>query len=377
MRRVLFMPFLQISSGHHHVADGIMEYLKGLEEEFECEKVDILSYTYGAAEKLVSSAYLKWIHTFPDFYSWLYNRSAIKTRPNQKKAYRLFKLLFLWRMTKLIEEKKPDLIICTHALPSFLLNEMKLKKSHTIPVINVYTDYFMNEIWGTEAIDYHFVPSKEINEELIRKGVNPEQIHVTGIPVHPHIMKHTSRVKNRPMYSVLISGGNLGAGAIKTLIQNLKPSGQIQYSVLCGKNEKLYQFLEQLHDPLIKAFPYISSKKEISSLYDEADAIITKPGGVTISECLLKKIPIFVYHALPGQEEVNFQFLMKKGLAYQLKDWEKKGQVEIQILEVLQSEQQKEQLQKQLRQYHAELTSVDLTEILTKVLAKLQNEKKG
>ncbi|MET3695740.1 UDP-N-acetylglucosamine:LPS N-acetylglucosamine transferase [Bacillus oleivorans] len=376
MKRVLFMPFLRISSGHHHVADGIIKYLEEMEEEFDCEKVDILSYTYGPVEKLVSLTYLKWIHSFPDFYSWLYRQAAIKTKPDQKRAYRLFKLLFLSRMRKLIAEKKPDVIICTHALPSFLLNELKTKKIHSIPVMNVYTDYFINQIWGTDTIDYHLVPSREIMEELVNKGVNPEQIHVTGIPVHPHIRRNQTIQETKTDFSVLISGGNLGAGALKTLIQKLQPSGRIRYLVLCGKNEKLYQFIDQLNHPKIRALPYISSKLEISMFYDEADAIITKPGGVTVSECLMKKIPIFIYHALPGQEEVNFQFLIKKGLAFELRDWEKEGKVEKHILAVLQSKQQLEQLYKQVNQYHAELAGDDFSDILKAVLSKMNEEKR-
>ena len=51
-------------------------------------------------------------------------------------------------------------------------------------------------------------------------------------------------------------------------------------------------------------------------LYDQVDAIVTKPGGVTISEALWKRIPIFVYSALPGQEQFNQQYLTTQGLVY-------------------------------------------------------------
>ena len=43
---------------------------------------------------------------------------------------------------------------------------------------------------------------------------------------------------------------------------------------------------------------------------------MTKPGGVTISEALWKRIPIFVYSALPGQEQVNLEYLTAQGLVY-------------------------------------------------------------
>ncbi|USK35859.1 hypothetical protein LIT25_11480 [Bacillus sp. F19] len=65
MIKVLFLPFLQISSGHHHVADGMIESLSRKNGLFDCEKVDILSYRFGKIEALVSSIYLKWIHLFP------------------------------------------------------------------------------------------------------------------------------------------------------------------------------------------------------------------------------------------------------------------------------------------------------------------------
>jgi UDP-N-acetylglucosamine:LPS N-acetylglucosamine transferase len=88
----------------------------------------------------------------------------------------------------------------------------------SIPVINVYTDYFINQIWGIEAIDYHFVPSRELKEYLISRGIESERILVTGIPIHPLLKTGTSEPKKRRTYSILISGGNLGAGSIKTFV---------------------------------------------------------------------------------------------------------------------------------------------------------------
>ncbi len=51
-------------------------------------------------------------------------------------------------------------------------------------------------------------------------------------------------------------------------------------------------------------------------LYEQAHAIITKPGGVTLSEALCKRLPIFTHSALPGQEEINKQYLLAKNLIF-------------------------------------------------------------
>ncbi|MDQ0218912.1 UDP-N-acetylglucosamine:LPS N-acetylglucosamine transferase [Peribacillus cavernae] len=72
------------------------------------------------------------------------------------------------------------------ALPSYLLNYLKEIEELTIPVINLYTDYFIHQLWGIQHIDYHFVTSREMKEFLKQKGIKDEQIFVNGCPKgHP------------------------------------------------------------------------------------------------------------------------------------------------------------------------------------------------
>jgi processive 1,2-diacylglycerol beta-glucosyltransferase len=56
----------------------------------------------------------------------------------------------------------------------------------------------------------------------------------------------------------------------------------------------------------------------MNDLYDQIDAILTKPGGVTISESLFKRKPIMIYDALPGQEEINLKQLKDLSLVFHL-----------------------------------------------------------
>ena len=56
----------------------------------------------------------------------------------------------------------------------------------------------------------------------------------------------------------------------------------------------------------------------MNALYNESQAIITKPGGVTLSEALYKRLPIFIHSSLPGQEEINKEYLLSKKLIYEL-----------------------------------------------------------
>ncbi|ASN06444.1 MGDG synthase family glycosyltransferase [Virgibacillus necropolis] len=366
MFRILFMPLLQIPSGHHHVADSIKVQLNQSADDYHCEEVELLSYSYGNLETLISSAYLQWIHRLPRLYSQIYKYAAVKEKRTNKRFY-LYEWLFLKKVQRLIEQTKPDLIICTHSLPSCIIQQLKKRNLWSGPVINVYTDYFINNLWGVDSINYHFVPSLDVKNELITRGIKAHQTFVTGIPIDPLFRNVTPTHKEANRFTVLVSGGNMGAGSIQKLLNRLNPSGSILYKVLCGKNEILLHYIERLNHSHIKPLPYVSSKKEMNQLYDEADAIITKPGGVTVTESLWKKLPIFVYEALPGQEEINLHYLKSQGLIFDLQNSSATINVEDKITDILINGLS--QFNKRLDTFYDCVESNDVSKIIKTILS--------
>lgn len=314
MRKFLLLPFMQIPSGHHQVADALKTYITEIDSSIEIKKVDIFHFTSPIGEKMVTSLYLKTIKSLPSFYSWLYKSNACKNYSLDKRLP-FYELFFIRKMKELINVEKPDAIICTHCLPSYLINLLKAKEDFPIPTVNAYTDYFINNVWGIRHIDYHLVPSIKVKKFLEMSGVSSKKIAVTGIPVERLFVSRKQSINNGSLYHVLVSGGNMGVGAIERLFASNKLSGKIKYFVLCGKNDQLFYELKMRNNPLIIPLSYISSRKEMNELYDQMDLILTKPGGVTVSECLMKKVPIYLLDSLPGQEEMNRDFLLESGLA--------------------------------------------------------------
>ena len=48
---------------------------------------------------------------------------------------------------------------------------------------------------------------------------------------------------------------------------------------------------------------------------DASDCIISKPGGLTTSEALAKRLPMIIVNPIPGQEKRNTEFLLNSGAA--------------------------------------------------------------
>lgn len=319
MKKILIFPLLRMPSGHHKVADTIANYLEtNASEPIICKKIDLLSSWNPTVEKVVTSTYLRWIHIFPKSYAWVYKRMAYST--DTKRSYKkYYEHLFLNKMKEIIAEENPDLIVCTHGFPSYLLSRLKMRNECQIPIINVYTDFFINDIWGRTGIEYHFVPNESIKEKMLQEAeMNPQHIYVTGIPINKQFYEVKRRQKpNKAGLNILLSGGSAGVGDIEKILEQTVDE-QVKYTILCGKNEHLYMKLQRMNKVNIRPLPYISSAEKMDEIYDGVDAVITKPGGATVSESLAKKLPIFIHSVLPGQEEINLKVLQENKLVHVL-----------------------------------------------------------
>lgn len=346
--KILFLPLFRMPSGHHRVADAVISLIKNKTDKVECKKVDILSYSSPFLERAVTDLYLKWIRLIPETYDWAYKHFAY-TKSHTHRSFKGLEPFFLNRLQKLLDIEQPDVVICTHGFPSLLMSRLKSRGLIEVPVINVYTDFFVNDIWGREGIDYHFVPTQEVRDRLVNDyQLSEASILVTGIPVHQTFLHKSQAPKNPGRRTILVAGGSSGLGDMAGLMQKTNPEAGIHYRILCGKNKALYNQIINLNLDHVEAFPYISSREEMNELYDQADAIVTKPGGVTMSEVFHKKVPVFVHSALPGQEYINLQILKEKGLVQEVQSGD---QLEAQLLSFLDNEVSQERWKKAVSHY--------------------------
>lgn len=318
MKKVLLLPLLNsMPSGHHQVADAVCESIYENSEEIECKKLDILSEWNHRIEQEIVKFYLGWIRRFPKSYAWIYRQFAYRSK--SERPQRVYQILFMKKVKDILRREKPDLIICTHGFPSLFINRLKESGECNVPAVNIYTDFFINDVWGRSHIDYHLVPSVKIKKELSAKyHVDSNRIFVTGIPISGKFLERNRCENGEPAepFQILLSGGSVGLGNLAEMLKEEAGELDCRVKVLCGANKKLYEEINRIPGDFAEAYPYIASKEEMNRIYENSDAIISKPGGVTISEAIRKDLPIFISSALPGQEQINLQLLNGMGLVF-------------------------------------------------------------
>jgi processive 1,2-diacylglycerol beta-glucosyltransferase len=87
-----------------------------------------------------------------------------------------------------------------------------------------------------------------------------------------------------------------------------------EVAVLCGRNKKLFESLSGVKN--IRPYEYTET---VDVFMDAADVLLTKPGGITSSEALSKRVPIVFTCPIPGGEDRNAAFISSLGAAVSAK----------------------------------------------------------
>ena len=347
-KKVLIMS-ASTGGGHNRAARAIKEELTNKSIDgitIDCEIIDSLKIVNGTMDKLISRGYEKSAKYTPKAWGGVYKltESNLISR-NEFKDNPLTSLISR-KLKKLIEVKKPDLIIGTHPFPMIALSTLRkhsqLSKNNDLstftesfhkyyqnldipPLITVLTDYTTHSAYIQNEIDYYIAGHEYVKELLIEDGIEAEKIKPYGIPVEKSFLTNRSRETvlselnlDPNKFTVLLMGGSFGAGSIKdTLSELISIDRDFQIIVITGRNKSLKEKLEKnlmSHEQSIdKNICVLGFTDKMNDLLSAVDILVSKPGGLTTTESLLKEVPMIVPYFIPGQEEENLDFLSNCG----------------------------------------------------------------
>lgn len=311
-----------IGAGHVKAAEALCSTFREMYPEGEAFHLDFLKYCGPKFSKLIEESYYFITKNMAGVYRFLYDfmdRPESITKRNQV-------LLALRKYRKLVGEYKPDLILSTYFFPASVISYYY----EQIPIPNgvVITDYEAHPMWVYSNVNRYFVAHRDMLRELGDLGVPEEKVRVTGIPVRPEFgltpdPAELRREKNIPRdipVLLVMSGGN----AIGPLCEILKVlnevDGEFYTIVITGKNEKVRRELEASRGSFRRDLRILGFVEDMHKWMYLADLLVSKAGGLTVSEALAVGLPMLVIKPTPGQEEANTRFLLRNEAGFYLQN---------------------------------------------------------
>ena len=300
--------------GHYMAASAIADHLKLARPNATIEVIDWFQYVFPHLS-LPGYRLFGWmVQHAQNFYNERYCRLENKRTEFKPQV----PALMFWRFRHLLREKQPDLIIATLPLCSQTVCYYREKTGSRVPLITCVTDITAHSEWVHQETDAYMVGSELVKQGLIKKGVPSGRITVTGIPVNPRFDEPrepsfapedmtASSFTGTPKKKLLIMGGGLGmlptAPGFYQYLESQADS--LETTIITGRNQSLMHRLRAAY-PSLRVMGYVN---DIPAYMKEADAIVTKPGGITTFEAIHSETPIFAWNPGLRQEVYNGDFL--------------------------------------------------------------------
>ena len=322
---------LSVSAGAGHVraAEALVAAAAIHHPGVEVVHIDVMELVPRLFRKVYAESYVDVVNRHPALWGYLYH-TADRARPDSTltRVRCGIEGLNTRGLVKKLEQLAPDVVICTHFLPAQILSRLIAKGRFTKPVWVVVTDFDIHALWVHPHLTGYCAAAEEIAWRMRERGLADTRIEVTGIPIMPAFGEARSRKAcaaeagiNPARPTLLVMSGGLGVGAIDQLCERiLGIPGDHQVIALAGRNVALLDRLKEIataHPG--RLFPQ-GFTRTIERLMACADLALTKPGGLTTSECLAVGLPMLVVSPIPGQEERNADYLLEAGAALKAHD---------------------------------------------------------
>lgn len=298
--------------GHKSVANVMEQSLKRHVPDAIIRQYNPTSQVFPVMLTCAKYAYFFTLRHFPKIWGTIYyGTNGLEVSTRSRYIVDLFTEQFHRKqLARVFYSYDPKIVICTHPFAQELAG-IAFRNRSEVTMITIVTDYSAHRLWIADRTDLYFVADAAIKRQFVAMGVAEKKIIVTGMPIDPKFDRPKSP-KPQGQQTLLVLGGGMGLNIDYQMVATLaKRLQQTKIMIVCGKNRKLYEQLQHMTDDY-ENLHVLGFVNHMDELLDQADLVVTKPGGVTIAECIAKQVPMVLTNPIPGQEEDNVKFLLEK-----------------------------------------------------------------
>lgn len=319
--------YAKVGNGHLKAAESFKEALEKIDKNIEIDYEDGLEYSSQLTNKLIVKGYASLAKNAPKVFGTMYYRSNKQELNTIGEINKTVNKALTIRLKKMLREKNPDVIVSTHPFVSHMCAYLKRKKKTDAKIVSIITDYGLHNMWleENEYIDRIMVATNEMKLDATNKyNVPAEKIMITGIPISERFtykydkkeVLEELKLRNGITTLLFFAGGGLGLGKSEEIFEELvRANYNFQMIVVTGKNEKQKKVFEKIASTANKPIAVLGYTNKVPELMNASDFVITKPGGLTSTECLAMCKPMIIINPIPGQEEQNSIYFTNNGTA--------------------------------------------------------------
>jgi len=266
------------------------------------------------------SDYDKLARDWPQFYKLGYRMTDLAMTTSVTEM--VYVVLTYDIIGRLLRQHQPEVVVITYPTYQYPLEVYRRLNDDTKPMATVVTDLVsLQRLWFDKDVDLYLVPTQIAADLAIERGVAKERVHVTGLPVNPTLAdlpasKAEARAKlgwDPDLFTILAVGSKRVEG-LDQFVNVLNHAGfPYQVVAVAGGNDELYKTWQstEWHVPT-HVYNFVSNMPDFQKA---ADCVISKAGGLIVTESLACGLPMFIMQVIPGQETGNAQLLVEEGAA--------------------------------------------------------------
>ncbi|GHU71400.1 UDP-glucuronosyltransferase [Clostridia bacterium] len=310
--KTLILP-TNTGQGHNCASQAVKESLEALGITALVE--DVLN-TGKQKSQTVSRLYDAAVHRVPKFFGALYSLAEHISSSKRHSPVYYANALYARSVYQRIQDCQPDAIVCPHMFSAHAVSFIRSRYGLDIPSIGIITDYSCSPFWEECTLDRYIVADEAVADECAARGMDRAKLAPLGIPVSARFAQRMPKAEARVLLGIqkekvfVVMGGSMGFGSIPNIAAELsRRVPDAQTVAVCGTNADAFCQTQVI--PGVMALPFTD---QIDTLMDAADVLLTKPGGLTTTEAMVKRVPLVMTMPIPGGEARNAAFISRMGM---------------------------------------------------------------
>jgi processive 1,2-diacylglycerol beta-glucosyltransferase len=305
-------------AAHQRVADALRKALLEIQPELTVEIVNALAHCARWFRAYYDSYEIP-LKYWPTLWGWIESKQHSHTSTGPGWLYRRG----AQGLFQFIQKSDPDIVIATEVGTCELAAMHKRERNGRFFLVGATAGVDIDRPWAQPEVDLYPVMPGDVAAQLEGAGVPANKILPCGVPIDPSFGSVHDRAEVRarlglelqfPMVLVLFGGG--GHGDPRRIVAELERIKQpLQAVFVTGRNQRMEERVRRQCQryPGFRVLGWVNNMHEWLAA---ADLLVSKPGGMTVTEAINSSVPLLAFDPLPGAERRACDLVEKWEVGY-------------------------------------------------------------